>query len=111
MQPDMKRRLTVFGAGVLLGIPLAVGLFQYAMDVQESKPRATNNIEVALTKCALSPGDVFEERCVEPRVIAEQFVPPNAIPVDNIASWTGKQIWVELAEGSAVRTVDFTRPE
>ena len=99
----------MFGAGVAIGTPLAILLFQYAMQVQETTPRETNNVEVVLTKCALQPGDVFVEKCVEKRVVAEQFVPPNAIAADNVASYLDKPIWVALEEGSAVRTVDFDK--
>lgn len=101
----------MFGVGAAIGTPLAILLFQYAMDVQEANPRETSNIEVVLTKCALKPGDVFVEDCVEKRVVAEQFVPPNAIASDNIASYLGKPLWVALDEGSAVRTVDFEKKE
>lgn len=107
MDVHTKRRITVFGAGMLLGTPLAIALFSWATSVQESQPREVNNIEVVLTSCDLRPGDLFEERCVERRVVAEQFTPPDVIASDNIASWLGKPVYVELAAGSAVRTVDF----
>lgn len=107
MDRQTKRRVTVFGAGMLLGTPIAIALFYWAASVQESQPRKTNNVEVVLTKCDLQPGDLFEERCIERRVVAEQFVPPDVIPADNIASWVNQPIHVELAAGSAVRTVDF----
>lgn len=107
MKPDMKRRLTVFGAGFLLGLPIAIGLFQYAASVQEQHPRETHNVEVVLTTCALQPGDVFEERCVEKRVVAEQFVPPGTIAADQVGMWVGRKLAVALDPGSAVRTEDF----
>lgn len=109
MDADTKRRVTVFGTGVLLGLPLAIGLYQYAANERENRPRETTNVEVVLTSCALAPGDVFEEKCVERRVIAEHLVPPDVIVADNVASWTGKPIQVELTAGQAVRTVDFDK--
>ena len=107
----MKRRLTMFGAGVVLGLPLAIGLYQYARGVQEGQPRETTNLEVVLTTCALEPGDLFEERCIERRVVAQQFVPPDAVMADNVASWIDKPVHVSLSVGDAVRTVDFAAKE
>ena len=107
MKADTKRRLTVFGAGVILGTPLSIGLFQYAKMSMENNPRETNNVEVVLTSCELQPGDVFEERCVQKRVIAEHFVPPDTIMADQVGLWLGKKVNVGLEPGSAVRTVDF----
>ena len=107
MNADTRRRLTVFGAGMLLGLPLAVGLFQYASKVQQETPRETDNVEVVLTKCALQPGDKFDRSCVQRRVVARHFVPPDVIAADNVESWIDRELNVALEEGSAVRTVDF----
>ncbi len=103
----MKRRLRLFGTGALIGLPLSIALFQYASRVQQEQPREVDNVEVVLTTCALEPGDLFEQRCVEARVVPKQFVPPDAIAFDNIASWVDKPVHVKLAPGHAVRTVDF----
>lgn len=107
----MKRRLTLYGAGFALGLPIAIALFQYASMVQKTTPRETRSVEVVMTKCALKDGDVFKPECVEKRVVAEQFVPPDVIPADQVGLWTGKTIHAKLEVGSAVRTVDFQTPE
>ena len=111
MNADTKRRLSVFAAGAAIGTPLAIALFQYATNLQQSAPRETNNVEVVLTTCSLKPGDVFEEKCVEKRVVADHFVPPNTIVADEVGLWVGKPLQVALEPGSAVRTVDFDKPK
>lgn len=105
MSPDMKRRLTVFGTGVLIGSILSYFLFKYASFVEQ--PRTVENVEVVLTTCALEPGDVFEARCVEKRVVASQFVPPDTVTTSQMGLYVGRPVKVALTPGSAVRTVDF----
>lgn len=108
MKADTKRRFTVFGAGLFVGCILSVFLFQYASMVEG--PRETENLEVVLTTCPLAPGDVLEERCIERRVVAHQFTPPDVLTTDQLGLYVGRPITVALEPGSAVRTVDF-RPE
>lgn len=105
MKPATKRRLLVFGSGLLIGSALSVLLFQYADFVEG--PRKAEKVEVVLTSCDLAPGDVFEEKCVQKRVVAAQHTPPNVVTADQVGLWTGKTVNVKLKSGSAVRTVDF----
>ena len=98
----------MFGAGVLIGSVLSYFLFQYAAMVE--RPREVRSVEVVVTACDLAPGDVFEERCAEKRVVAERFVPPDTVLSDQIGLYVGRRLEVALEKGSAVRTVDF-QPE
>ncbi len=105
MSPDTKRRLLIFGTGLLVGSLLSILLFKYADFVEG--PRSTEKVEVVLTRCDLAPGDVFEEKCVEKRVVAAQHTPPDVVTSDQVGLWVGRTVAVKLNSGSAVRTVDF----
>lgn len=101
----MKRRLSLFAAGASVGCVLSWGLFQYADYVEG--PRETTKEEVVMSTCDLSAGDVFEERCIEKRAVPEQFIPPDTVRTDQMGLYIGETLKVDVASGSAVRTVDF----
>ncbi len=109
MTSDFKRRATVFGVGLGIGTLLSILLFQYAAYVEG--PRETENVEVILTTCDLKVGQVFEESCVEKRIIAHQFTPPDVVMSDQVGLYVGRKVNVAMKAGDAIRTVDFEGAE
>lgn len=107
MTSDTKRRLLIFGTGALIGTFLSILLFRWAGYVRENEPHEAQKLEVILSSCALQPGDIFEEKCVQKRIIEYQFVPPEAVESHQVGLYVGRAVNVAVEPGSAIRTVDF----
>lgn len=109
MTPDTQRRFLMFGAGLLIGCVLSIGLFKYASQVQGA--REVQRVDVVVTTCDLRAGDELERSCVESRAVEHQFVPPDSMRSAELTEYLGRRLNVALPMGSAVRTVDFSEGE
>ena len=102
---DLKRRMLIFGTGVMLGGVMSIYLLRYAAENQESAPLET--IHVAISTCDLKAGDLFEERCAEKREVETRLTPPDVLLMKRTPLYVGKELATGVPVGNAFRVVDF----
>lgn len=106
MTADFKRRLSIFGTGLVIGTIASVILFQF-WDSGEPADTA-KKVDVVLSTCDIASGEVFEKECAEIRKdVAVHFVPPDILYAKELDWHIGKTLRVDVAKGDAIRTVDF----
>ncbi len=107
MDEIQKRRVTIFSAGVVIGTLVSIVLFQLWQDIDE--PMLEERVDIVVAACSLEAGQALEASCARVREgVPSRYVPPQTLLAKDLDWHLGKEISVDIAEGNAIRIVDFT---
>jgi hypothetical protein len=106
MTSEMKRRLSIFGAGAMIGTVFAIALFQWATK-NEMKVVTDREVTVIMSTCDLVKGDTLTAECAEERTVKSRFAPPQTLMAADLDWHLGKTLDAPVPKGSAFRMVDF----
>lgn len=106
MDETDKRRVAVFSGGVVIGTLISMVLFHFWQNTDE--PRVQDTADIVVSDCELKAGEPLLAECARVRTdVASRFVPPQALEAKDLDWHIGKRLKVDVAEGNALRTVDF----